>query len=88
MKSCREVKQRHRRTSSPRFYLIDCDEEEIKGSEELETPHFVMQMDIEISAIYQKKCLYYYFEQSCQMRFFIVVIWHSYHPSNLFGYLH
>ncbi|KAK1273396.1 hypothetical protein QJS04_geneDACA007944 [Acorus gramineus] len=72
---CREAKQGHRRTSSPRFYLIDYDEEEIKGG--AETPHFVMQMDIEISAIYQKKCLDYYFEQPCQVRLFIIVIGHS-----------
>ncbi|XP_010936365.2 phosphatidylinositol 3,4,5-trisphosphate 3-phosphatase and protein-tyrosine-phosphatase PTEN1 [Elaeis guineensis] len=64
---CRQIKHGHHRASSPRYYLSFVNSDSEEDNYERETPRYVVQMDTESSAIYQKTCLDYYFDKPLQV---------------------
>ncbi|XP_072978217.1 phosphatidylinositol 3,4,5-trisphosphate 3-phosphatase and protein-tyrosine-phosphatase PTEN1 [Typha angustifolia] len=64
---CRQIRQGYPRPSSPRYYFSFNENDTDGDKGEGECPRIVVQMDTECSAIYQKKCLDYYFEKPLQM---------------------
>lgn len=58
---CRQFKRGYERSNSPRYFLSFVEGDNEGNESELE-PHLVVQMDTECSALYNKNCLDYNFE--------------------------
>lgn len=74
---CRPIKHGYHRASSPQYYLSFINSDSDEDNCEREAPHYVVQMDTESSAIYQKTCLDYYFDKPLQVTGDVRVIFYE-----------
>eukprot|EP00262_Sarcandra_glabra_P016990 TRINITY_DN5679_c0_g1_i3.p1 TRINITY_DN5679_c0_g1~~TRINITY_DN5679_c0_g1_i3.p1 ORF type:complete len:176 (-),score=23.98 TRINITY_DN5679_c0_g1_i3:10-537(-) len=74
---CRQIKQGYHRTNSPRYYRSSIANDRDTENIEMETPHFVVQMDTESSVIDQKSCLGHYFDEDLQVAGDVRVIFYE-----------